>query len=52
MSKQEREQYYIKSIAIQTARRNEARRNGDTEEEQLAQYALDRILNACREDLG
>ena len=52
MTKQEREQYYSESIAIQTARRNEARRNGDTEEETLAQYAIDRIVSARKADLG
>ena len=50
MTKQEREQYYAESIAIQTARRNEARQNGDTEEEMLEQSAIDRIVAAREAD--
>ena len=51
MSKQEKIKYYLESIRIQTERRNEARKAGDTEEETLAQYALDRILNAFNQDI-
>lgn len=51
MSRAKKIKYYLESIHIQTELRNEARRNGNTEEEIIAQNALNDIIAAFTQDI-